>query len=1116
VKRQRTPDGFFPSSSPHEYLTSPTYPNTNTYVTQPTQLLPVPIAKISEIMVPATSPAKTIPQRPTSRINSHGDLTEEQRTIQNRMAPPGTFMNVPQFPNSQRNPVLVDSDDDNFVYDSEEDISVNRADIPSAKTVSQVRKNSPPPMRRGTSSQSGSFLDKFGLGSKTSGAARSGNSSSSGSFLDKYGYGANSSGPKSAFGSQQQSAEVILDAQQLSAIQSLKSIVPNKTEAEIIAALRKHRWNKDDAMMTLFSNEESMSSKRDFIDLTQPKGVASTAKSPQKRQTFHQQDNKRSIAQKHGILRATQSQSEQPLVPKRRKLMQGRRDRTPEPEPEVIEIVDDTPKPKVRKLVQGRKRPSPEPEIQEIEAFPRPKQKIQLAKDLSDESDATESQEEVEDENDDEELLDFFNTCDAKQLADLATTTEENAAYIISKRPFRNLDRIRAIQSEEEPPKNAKGRAPRRKPIGDKVVDATEKMWRGLKAIDMLVKECNTLNTRVKGGMERLGIRVHNNELDVSKFETDSRADSGLGTPTSVVSSKYLGKPSIMSSDLDLKSHQIVGLNWLNLLHSEGISAILADDMGLGKTCQVIAFLSHLAEKGNMGRHLIIVPGSTLENWLREFERFSPELSVYPYHGSQKERLQMQEDVLNGDYDVVLTTYDMATKKDDNRFFRKLAPKTITFDEGHMLKNKTSNRFQQLIKIPTPWRLLLTGTPLQNNLLELISILHFMMPDMFKDQAGDMDVIFKHKAKTTDEEHSALLSAQRVARARQMMAPFILRRKKEDVDSALPPKTRRIEYCGMTQKQQQVYDEYTAIHQEALMNRKEGITSIPQNYLMDRRKAAIHPLLFRYLYTNEDIEKMHKKVPRDKGVYKGWSALKMKEEMEWWSDFKIHQLCLDIPGLNRYALEEGDWMDSGKIEAVTKLLDQFDKEGSRALLFSQFTMVMDILESVFNSKGIKFCRLDGSTPIAARQDWIDTFHNDESYKVFMLSTRSGGTGINLACANKVIIFDASFNPQDDMQAENRAHRFGQTRDVEVIRLISRNTVEEQIHTLCEGKLALEGAVTGEDGEKKGIEMVQQMLAEREMANIGVKEEKDAKVKPQSDVKDVFLSGLKKAGLNVQA
>lgn len=1065
-----------------------------------------------------------------------------------RMAPPGTYLNaVPQFPNSQREAIFEDSDS-NFITDSDEEAPQSRHDIPSAIVK--------PPQPRGINSLSSTVSDN--------------------SFIfDRFNIR-----PVASFSSGRStppSQDTTVDLRLLNVLKRVRSVLPDHAEADIISAVRKKNYNADDAITWLMEGRES-SSKKEPVKTGAPKGVASsTLNNISKLNKFHARDSKQSIAQKYAALKATRSPTSQqpksqthasaqvqyssqslsqdaPIV-RKRKLVQVRK-RSPTPDyqdDDVVEIANpnQATKPKGKRLVQGRRHASPDEEdIEEIAAFARPKQKIQLPVNLSDESDV-ESQQSTE-PADDEDLLEFFNSCDAHQLADLATTNEADAAYIISKRPFCSLDEIREIETEQEPPKNAKRRAPRRKPIGDKVLDATEKMWRGLKAIDLLVKECDTLNARVQSGMERLGIRIKNNEVDASKLETESRTDSGLGTPISNAS-RYLNKPAIMSNDLDLKSHQLVGLNWLNLLYSEGISAILADDMGLGKTCQVIAFLSHLAEQDDMGRHLIIVPGSTLENWMREFARFSPSISVYPYHGSHSERLSMQDEIWNEGYDVILTTYDMATKKDDNKFFRKLAPRTIVFDEGHMLKNKTSNRFQQLIRIQTPWRLLLTGTPLQNNLLELVSILNFMMPDMFKDQAGEMDVIFKHKAKTTDEEHSALLSAQRVARARQMMAPFILRRKKEHVDSALPPKTRRIEYCDMATRQQQVYDDYTEIHREALRNRLNGITSIPQNYLMDRRKAAIHPLLFRYLYTNDDIEKMHKKVPREKGIYKGWSAIKMKEEMEWWSDFKIHQLCLDTPSLNRFALEEGDCMESGKITAVLKLLEEFDQSGSRALLFSQFTMVLDILESVFNSKGIKFLRLDGNTPIAARQDWIDKFHQDESYKVFMLSTRSGGTGINLACANKVIIFDASFNPQDDMQAENRAHRFGQTREVEIIRLISRGTVEEQIHTLCEGKLALEGAVTGEELEKKNIEMMQRILAEEEdsilsaqtEAAAAIKEKKEIRattegngsskqetevetvsrigggkdevqeIKEEMDIRDAFTKSLKAAGVNVQ-
>jgi SWI/SNF-related matrix-associated actin-dependent regulator 1 of chromatin subfamily A len=227
-------------------------------------------------------------------------------------------------------------------------------------------------------------------------------------------------------------------------------------------------------------------------------------------------------------------------------------------------------------------------------------------------------------------------------------------------------------------------------------------------------------------------------------------------------------------------------------------------------------------------------------------------------------------------------------------------------------------------------------------------------------------------------------------------------------------------------------------------------------------------------------------------------------------------------------------MDSGKVAKLVELVKKFSAEDSRTLVFSQFTMVLDILESVFESEEIKFCRLDGSTSIAQRQEYIDEFHNNKSLQVFMLSTKSGGTGINLACANKVIIFDSSFNPHDDIQAENRAHRVGQTREVEVIRLVTSDSIEEQIHRLGRSKLALDHLVSGMDekvADEKGMALVEKMLLGGSSGDVsGVTSEDDGKMKKHpdrdhttvnmngtvQDVKDAFLIGLKAAGLNVKA
>jgi SWI/SNF-related matrix-associated actin-dependent regulator of chromatin subfamily A containing DEAD/H box 1 len=215
--------------------------------------------------------------------------------------------------------------------------------------------------------------------------------------------------------------------------------------------------------------------------------------------------------------------------------------------------------------------------------------------------------------------------------------------------------------------------------------------------------------------------------------------------------------------------------------------------------------------------------------------------------------------------------------------------------------------------------------------------------------------------------------------------------------------------------------------------------------------------------------------------------------------------------LGKFKYENDPILDSGKVQKLVELLLKFKKNGDRTLVFSQFVLVMDILERVFEQHGIRFLRLDGNTPVADRQALLDEFYEDESIHVFMLSTKSGGAGINLACANKVVIFDQSFNPQDDVQAENRAHRVGQTREVEVIRLVTKGTIEEHIHALGNSKLELDRMVSGEDetgtkkskdgltaGEEKGLASVEKMLME------------------QLDVKEQFMGGLKKVSATAPA
>lgn len=366
------------------------------------------------------------------------------------------------------------------------------------------------------------------------------------------------------------------------------------------------------------------------------------------------------------------------------------------------------------------------------------------------------------------------------------------------------------------------------------------------------------------------------------------------------------------------------------------------------------------------------------------------------------------------------------------------------------------------MRIPAQFRLLLTGTPLQNNLSELASLLGFILPAVFCEHRQDLEFIFSHKAKTTDESHAALLSTQRIERAKSMMTPFVLRRKKHQVLKHLPKKTRRVDYCEMTKAQIEIYDNEKAKALQVIEGRAAGqkTSNDTANIMMALRKASIHPLLFRRHYDDKMLSKMSKACLQEDEFHDRNVDL-VYEDMTVMTDFELHGFCEKYPStMSKFALDNDEWMDSGKVSKLCELLLAFKDNGDRALVFSQFVMMMDILEAVLETLGIRFFRLDGQTKIDERQDMIDQFYAEKDITVFLLSTKAGGAGINLACANKVVIFDSSFNPQDDIQAENRAHRVGQTREVEVIRLVTRGTIEEQIHALGETKLALDDRVAG--------------------------------------------------------
>ncbi|PAV59055.1 hypothetical protein WR25_10761 [Diploscapter pachys] len=520
-------------------------------------------------------------------------------------------------------------------------------------------------------------------------------------------------------------------------------------------------------------------------------------------------------------------------------------------------------------------------------------------------------------------------------------------------------------------------------------------------------------------------------------------------------------KPNILNKNMELHDYQKTGLNWLIMMHEKGLNCILADEMGLGKTIQVIAFLAYLKETQAVGPQLIVVPSSTLENWLNEFANWCPEIKVLTYYGSQEMRkdLRYKAKKKKEMTDVILTTYNMVgSKNDDRKFFKNYKMNYVIYDEGHMLKNCGTERYKNLMKIKGKHKILLTGTPLQNNLIELISLMYFTMTKIFTKYCQDIVQLLQHfkqqgsamEAKTTSD----LYQRDRIEQAKQILQPYILRRLKANVLTSLPNKFETVLEVEMIADQEELYE-----HTLELCRNLDGDTNNAYGALMRLRQAANHPLLRRVQYEDKQVDKIAKILVSKEKSYEKRQWEGVADEISFYSDFQIHQLCEKFHCLRKYLLSEDLAMKSGKFQKLDELLPVIKKKGDKVLIFSQFTTMLDILEVYMNNHGHKFKRLDGQTPVMERQEMINEYNGSSDLFVFLLSTRAGGLGINLTSANHIIIHDIDFNPYNDKQAEDRCHRMGQKKDVFVTKLISKGTVEVGIHLVAKKKLQLEKQVT---------------------------------------------------------
>jgi len=757
------------------------------------------------------------------------------------------------------------------------------------------------------------------------------------------------------------------------------------------------------------------------------------------------------------------------------------------------------PKPARRRLVKGRRPRQPSPSESSpiklsVRAAPVRPAVIDLVND--DENDDSykyvreRSPQSPLDETTDEQdfsgrVLNYLNNCDLVQLMAITNVKEETARTMLSHQPFANLEAAKHVSISQKKQKRSQKAA--RVAIGEEIVSAIKTYTRALDGIDHVIAVCEEQADQIKAVTSTW-------KMDVTGQPREAKGDEGKAmTPMSMQSSSALvnlplGQPKYMEGNCVMKSFQVYGLNWLYLLYEKGYGGILADDMGLGKTCQVISLMCSIIEifEENGGAdedenrpwpNIVFVPPSTLANWAAEFKRFAPGLKTITYGGKQGERDEIADEVSNdpASYHVILTSYTQVSRPEDIANLRRVKPVVTVYDEGHKMKNPKTKLYKDLIRINSTWRLILSGTPVQNNLMEMVALLQFVDPDLFRDHFDDLEALFNQKATLTAVSQGAMLRTERVARARTILEPFILQRRKEQVLKDLPPKTARIEYCEMEEAQSKIYRHYQRrFKKSAVVEAKgnKGRENDNNNVWIQLRKAAIHPQLFRSFFKDSDVDKiasiLMKKVPQSE--LRQPNIKHLVSELKALSDFEFHLWCRDYMCIRGYDIPDGSWMEASKVKALMKLVRQYQANGDRALVFTRFAKVIEILGECLASEGVPYLSLQGNTDVADRQELINEFNSDESIPVFLLTTGSGGTGINLTAANKVIIFDQSDNPQDDLQAENRAHRLGQTRPVEVIRLISKDTIEELVYKACQKKLELANKVVGYNVEMTQSEM----------------------------------------------
>ncbi|XP_036835260.1 SWI/SNF-related matrix-associated actin-dependent regulator of chromatin subfamily A containing DEAD/H box 1A isoform X2 [Oncorhynchus mykiss] len=819
-------------------------------------------------------------------------------------------------------------------------------------------------------------------------------------------------------------------------VRKLQRKFPDQDKEELRAVLQEHEWNIADALevLRMFSDPEEYTSSPE-VKQKEPKAKSDTKPSNSKSDAKPSRESKDSMEEAKPSRESKDSMEEAKPSRESKDGMEEAKPSKASPLKWMFKKFAPESKPTSSSNLQSLKM-SNGTSMARKEAVER-KRKAHTSDERassSEDEEATSSEFEGEDEEldsgaEDEgtstlqgQILLFFQEASLDELSLITGCSLKKAKKIVELRPFAFWHKLKELFHKE-------------KGLSVELLLGCRVVLRERAVVQGLMSKCQNISGKMVKGVSQV-------------------IDNGMGSMT---------QPSILNRKLKLKPYQLIGLKWLLLLHQHKLSGILADEMGLGKTIQAIAFLARLYQDGIKGPHLITVPSSTLDNWVRELKLWCPSLKVLVYYGSMEDRQYLRHDILNNrvDFHIIVSTYNLAIGNDSDRsLFRKLKLKYAVFDEGHMLKNMKSLRYRHLMAINAEHRLLLTGTPVQNNLLELMSLLNFIMPSMFSSSTTQIAKMFSMKS----HEEQSRFERDRIAQAKLIMKPFILRRVKSEVLKLLPAKEEKLVFCPMSEKQQQLYQTMVGMFKKSAIGEKRELC----NVMMQLRKMANHPLLHRQYYTTERLEAMSSLMLKEPTHFDADPVL-IQEDMAVMSDFELHRLCQQYSSLDKYQLGKDLLLDSGKFHLLQTLLATLKTKGDRVVLFSQFTMMLDILEILLKHLGHRYIRLDGSTPLADRIVLIDDYNTDPEIFVFLLSTRAGGLGINLTSANVVIMHDIDCNPYNDKQAEDRCHRLGQTRTVQVIKLIQKDTIEGCMLQLGQKKLKLEQAMTAaEEGDEGTI------------------------------------------------